>query len=118
MAGHPPGDENSHGSRSIVTVFDNRTSGSPSLLGQQLTPGASTGQVGWIAAFVWPTVWTAVVAGALLGADGVILLWIGIAGVVAMAGYQGFKLRSRRVRRADLLLDTTPGEHDDAPHDF
>ncbi|WP_147430112.1 hypothetical protein [Frondihabitans australicus] len=73
------------------------------------TPTASANHVGWVAALVWPAVWTAVVAGSLLGAEGRILLWIGIAGVAAMLVRQGMKLLARNVRAANSIIDNAPG---------
>jgi hypothetical protein len=93
-----------------MTVFDSRMIGTVRHMGeQQRTPGASTNQVGWVAALVWPAVWTAVVAGALLGTDGRLLLWAGVAGVVAMLVRQASKVVSRRVRQANLIIDNAPG---------
>jgi hypothetical protein len=99
----------------MMTVFDSRLSGTVRVLGdQQRTLGASTSQVGWVAALVWPAVWTAVVAGALLGTEGRILLWFGIAGVVAMLVRQASKFVSRRVRHANLIIDNAPGAREHA----
>lgn len=93
-----------------MTVFDNRLAGGVSLLDeQQRTPGVSQSQVGWVSALVWPAVWTAVVAGALLGPDGRVLLWAGVAGVVAMLVRQASKVVGRRVRQANLIIDNAPG---------
>jgi hypothetical protein len=100
----------------MMTVFDSRMSMSVRLLGEQArTPGASTGQVGWVAALVWPTVSTAVVAGALLGHSGVLLLWLGIAGVLAMIARQVVKVVSSSVRQAGLIIDNAP--FDTVPYD-
>jgi len=92
-----------------MTVFDSRMSMSVRVLGDQSrNAGASTGQVGWVAALVWPAVSTAVVAGALLGHSGVLLLWLGIAGVVAMLVRQVVKVVSSSVRQAGLIIDNAP----------
>lgn len=96
-----------------MTVFESRLSATVRLSSDQYrTPGASTGQVGWVAALVWPAVWTAVVAGALLGDSGRLLLWAGVAGVVAMLVRQGVKVVSRRLREANLIIDGAPGMAD------
>lgn len=93
-----------------MTVFDSRVSASVRISGEQYrTPGSSASQVGWVAALVWPAVWTAVVAGSLLGDSGRLLLWFGIAGVAAMLIRQGAKVVGRRVRHANLVIDGAPG---------
>ncbi|BDZ50101.1 hypothetical protein GCM10025867_23420 [Frondihabitans sucicola] len=93
-----------------MTVFESRLSDNVRMMGDtRRTPGISTNQVGWVAAFVWPAVLTAVVAGALLGPSGRVLLWVGVAGVVAMLIRQGGKVVARRVRQANLIIDNAPG---------
>lgn len=69
---------------------------------------APTGQVGWVAALVWPAVSTAVVAGALLGSEGHLLLGAGIVGATGMFVRQGVKVVRRSVRTANLVIDNAP----------
>lgn len=72
------------------------------------TPIVPDSHVGWVPALVWPAVWTAVVAGSLLGSQGTVLFWAGVIGVLAMFARQGVKMVSRNVRRANLVIDNAP----------
>jgi hypothetical protein len=95
----------------MMTTLDNRLGAAVRSSADTFrTPTTSANHVGWVAALVWPTVWTAVVAGALLGhTEGNLLLWGGIAGVVAMVIRQAMKLIARNVRAASSIIDNAPG---------
>lgn len=94
-----------------MTVFETRMSEHPSLGAPR---GASTRaahrQVGWVAALGWPAVWTAVLAGALLGPTGLVLLCIGLLGVVVLAFHQTTRLRVRPTSTADPVVESSPRE--------
>ncbi|MCU1529061.1 MAG: hypothetical protein JWP75_2824 [Frondihabitans sp.] len=93
-----------------MTVLDNRTIDSIRLKADTgRTPMASGNQVGWVSAFVWPAVGTALVAGSLLGAHGLMLFWAGVIGSLAMFVRQVIKLAARKVRDANLVIDNAPG---------
>lgn len=93
-----------------MTVFDSRISSSARLVADAArTPNSSVNRVGWVAALVWPAVWTAVVAGSLLGSEGRLLFWAGVVGVLGMFLRQGVKLMARNVRVAGSVIDNAPG---------
>lgn len=93
-----------------MTVFDSRMGGSVRAMSDTArTPIDSSGRVGWVAALVWPAVWTAVVAGSLLGESGRVLFWAGVAGVLLMFVRQGARMLARNVRAANSIIDAAPG---------
>lgn len=95
-----------------MTVFDSRVTPAVRLSrDERRTPmGRDTDAqpVGWVAALVWPLVWTSVVAGALLGTEGRILFWVGVVGVLAMFARQAVKVAARNVREAGFIVDNAP----------
>jgi hypothetical protein len=93
-----------------MTVFDSRiTTGAGRNRPRPERDQASRAQVGWVAALVWPLVWSLVLAGALLGAQGTLLFWLGVAGVLAMFARQGLRAVAARVRHANDVIDNAPG---------
>lgn len=95
-----------------MTVFDSRVTRRVRRPGDnRRTPQNNNGDsrpVGWVAALVWPAVWTAVIAGALLGAEGRLIFWAGVVGVLAMFARQAVKVAARNVRGANLIIDSAP----------
>lgn len=95
-------------------MFDSRGVNQVRLLADsKRTPSGLTNQVGWLCALVWPIVGTAVVAGALLGSSGRLLLVAGALGSLAMLARQGARILARKVREANLVIDNAPGRHPD-----
>jgi 4-hydroxybenzoate polyprenyltransferase len=92
-----------------VTVYDSRATSSVRLLADtRRTPMASSNQVGWLSALVWPLVGTALVAGSLLGTHGRVLFWAGVVGCLLMFARQAVKVVARKVRDANLVIDGAP----------
>lgn len=93
-----------------MSVFDSQiTTGVGTSADAARTPNGSEHQVGWVAALVWPAVWTAVVAGALIGTEGRLLFWAGVAGVLGMFLRQAVKIAGRNIREAGRIIDAAPG---------
>lgn len=95
-----------------MTVFDSRVTPAVRITrDERRTPNnrnTDAQPVGWVAALVWPLVWTSVMAGALLGTEGRILFWAGVVGVLAMFARQAVKVASRTVREANFIVDNAP----------
>ncbi len=92
-----------------MTVFDSRiTTGAGRNRPRPDRDAATRPQVGWVAAFVWPLVWSLVLAGALLGSEGTLLFWLGVAGVLGMFARQGLRAVAVKVRHANAVIDNAP----------
>ncbi|ROQ38227.1 hypothetical protein EDF46_1853 [Frondihabitans sp. PhB188] len=101
-----------------MSTFDSRIANNVHLsTDTNRTPGVAANHVGWVAALVWPAVWTAVVAGSLLGSEGTLLFWAGVVGVLAMFARQAVKVARRNVRRANFIIDNAPFERVAQPYE-
>ncbi|GAA4669483.1 hypothetical protein [Frondihabitans cladoniiphilus] len=90
-----------------MTVFDTRTSDSVALLGDRSRESQPVGRrIGWVAAFGWPAVGVAVLAGVLTGQ--LLLTLIGVFGVLVLAGRQVALVVAKKVRTAAAVVDDAP----------